>query len=151
MDYKKELLYYLNSLNIAEEYFFEEYYPNKNDINSFQFSFNGSNFFAKRNMYFLFTNTDTYGVEICRFDCIIHRQVEAGSPSLYIKKYLLLEHNSDEVVMSLNYYGGDFEQKLKSFFVFFENLLNEPILSKVLAGELWTDKYDYTMAELTGK
>ena len=56
-----------------------------------------------------------------------------------------------ETVMSLNYYGGDFEQNLKSFFFFFENLLNDPILSKVLAGELWTDKYDYTMSELTGK
>lgn len=85
------------------------------------------------------------------FNCLIHKIEKAGSPTIYIKKYLLLEHNSDEAAMSLNYYEGDTEQKLKSFFEFFENLLNEPILAKVLSGEIWTDKYNYTMAELTGK
>lgn len=106
MKYKKELLLYLNSLNVLKGYFFEEYYPNKNNMNSNQVSFNGSNHFAKRDVFFLFTKSDAYGVEICQFDCIIHKKVEVGNPSLYMKKYLSLEHNTDEAVMSLNFYGG---------------------------------------------
>lgn len=151
MDYTKKILHNLNDLKLSRPYKFEMAIVDDLQFDG-QVSFISINKQTKRKLFFSFTKVNIKSVEINKFSCIIHRIVEAGSPSFYIEKYLFLEHQiDDKKAMSLNSYEGDFEQKLKSFFMFFEQLLNEPILSKVLAGEFWTDEYNYTMTELTGK